>query len=139
MQEASPEKREAQKKLADLVVELVHGKQAVTDAKKSAEVLFGGSFEGLSEQQLEDIFSDVPSSSIEKAKLKQMTYADVLAETKCVKSKGEAKRLISGGGAYINNERLENPETKLTDNKCLDDNLFVLRTGKKNYHLVKMT
>ncbi|MEZ4753196.1 MAG: tyrosine--tRNA ligase [Bdellovibrionota bacterium] len=138
-QAQAPHKREAQKALADSVVSLVHGEQAVTDVKKSAEVLFGGSLEGLSEDQLSEIFSDVPSSTISKASAKNLSYLDALVETGCVKSKGEGKRLITGGGAYINNLRVEDPELMLSATDALSGNLFVIRTGKKNYHLVKLS
>ena len=137
-QEEAPHKREAQKALADSLVTLVHGEQAVIDAKKSAEVLFGGSIEGLSENQLEEIFSDVPSSTIERSKAGEMTYLETLVETGCVKSKGEGKRLVTGGGAYLNNIRVEDPEAKLSDTDALKGSLLILRTGKKNYHLVKI-
>lgn len=135
---SAPEKREAQKALADYMTTLIHGEQATADAKRSAEVLFGGSLEGLSAQNLEEIFSEVPSSAISRDSIAGMTVIDLFAGAKLASSKGEAKRLITAGGAYINNQRISDVEAKLAGVKPLEDKLFLLRSGKKNYHLVKV-
>lgn len=134
----APEKREAQKILADSVCTLVHGEQATIDAKKSAEVLFGGSIEGLDSAQLEDIFADVPSSEFDLTQLSQATALDAFADSGLVASRGEGKRLIKEGGAYLNNKRVTDPGQTLADAGALDQGVFVLRSGKKKYHLVKV-
>ena len=67
-----------------------------------------------------------------------MTVIDLFAGAKLASSKGEAKRLITAGGAYINNQRISDVEAKLAGVKPLEDKLFLLRSGKKNYHLVKV-
>ena len=135
----APEKREAQLALADSITTLVHGEAGTREAKKSAEVLFGGSIAGLSEQQLENIFSGVPSSTLERSRLVTMNFADLLAETKLAASKGEARRLITSGGAYLNNERVSDPQLTLSGTAAASSSIFVLRSGKKNYHLVKVS
>ncbi|MBN8550444.1 MAG: tyrosine--tRNA ligase [Deltaproteobacteria bacterium] len=137
--QSAPEKREAQQTLADLMTTLVHGEAGTREAKQSAEVLFGGSIAGLSEQQLENIFNGVPSTTIERAKLATMSMADIMAETKLASSKGEARRLITSGGAYLNNERVSDPALALAQSAAAKSNIFVLRSGKKNYHLVKIS
>lgn len=134
---AAPEKREAQKLLADLVTTLVHGESGTADAKKSAEVLFGGSLSGLSNKQLEDIFGGVPSTTVAHQRLSAITVVDLFVETKLAASKGEARRLISSGGAYVNNERVSDPAAVL--GAVSPDAMIVLRSGKKNYHLVKVS
>ena len=135
----SPEKREAQRILADAVCTLVHGETATNDAKRAAEVLFGGSLEGLTTKQLEEIFQDSPSSKLPLSKLKQATFIDILSETGLAKSKGEARRLVQSGGAYLNNERVSDVELKIVNTPACAEGVFVLRSGKKNYHLVKVT
>jgi tyrosyl-tRNA synthetase len=132
----SPEKREAQIALADAVCDLVHGPEATAKAKRSAQVLFGGSLEGLSRADLEEIFAEVPSTSYDKQKLSGMSYLDLLAETKLVPSKGEGRRLITNGGAYLNNERVTDPQLRLPE-ALVESGMLVLRAGKKQYHLVK--
>lgn len=135
---SAPEKREAQRALADSICELVHDKSATELAKRSAEVLFGGSMEGLSTKQLEDIFSDVPSSTIARAALSDASVADLFVTSGLLKSKGEARRLISQGGGYVNNQRLSDENQKLSATAFIEQPLLVLRAGKKNYHLLKL-
>lgn len=134
---SAPEKREAQTLLADSVCNLVHGQDATNDAKNCAKVLFGGPLSGLSQSQLEDIFSDVPSVSISKEKAAAATLIDLLTEVGAAKSKGEARKLIEGGGAYINNDRASD-NIKLAESPYSSNNLLVLRTGRKNYYLVRI-
>jgi tyrosyl-tRNA synthetase len=135
---SEPEKRAAQNALADCMCDLTHGKDATKDAKRSAEVLFGGSIDGLSMKQLEDIFEDAPSSSLPRKQLKEMSFIDLLAETKLAKSKSEARRLVESGGAYINNTRITDVNLKMADLEPAKQEMLVLRSGKKNYHLVKI-
>ncbi len=133
----APEKREAQMALADAVTTLVHGEAGTADAKRSAGVLFGGSIEGLSEKQLSDIFGDVPSTTLPRKEVASLTMVDLWVATKLAPSKGEARRLISGGGAYVNNERVSDPSLNLS--AAAEKSMLVLRSGKKNYHLVKLS
>lgn len=136
---SAPEKREAQHALADIMTTLIHGEEGMREAKKSAQVLFGGSIAGLSEKQLEDIFNGVPSTTIERSRLDGMSFADLMAETKLASSKGEARRLITSGGAYLNNERVSDAALTLSATAAAKSSIFVLRSGKKNYHLIKVS
>jgi len=131
---SEPQKREAQIVLADLMCELIHGKDACINAKRSASVLFGGSIEGLSANDLLEIFAEVPSSSLPRVKAKGLDTPSFIVESGFIKSKSEVRRLITSGGLYINNERVSEA-TPLN----LDGELVILRSGKKNYHLVKLT
>ncbi len=146
-----PEKREAQRALADSVCTIVHGEGATASAKRGAEVLFGGSLSGLGSEELLEIFRDVPSSSFPREQLIRLDILDVFAATGLTKSKGEARRLIANGGAYLNNERITNPDLHLSHvlspvlSPALspagsnENNLLVLRAGKKSYHLLKVS
>ncbi|MBX7143069.1 MAG: tyrosine--tRNA ligase [Oligoflexia bacterium] len=135
---AAPEKREAQIALADAVCTLVHGEEATQDAKRCAQVLFGGSLDGIPETKLAEIFSDVPSTTLARAKFNAMTVVDLLAETKLSQSKGEARRLISSGGAYINNGRISDPTLSMAKAPYSNASMLVLRAGKKQYHLLRV-
>jgi tyrosyl-tRNA synthetase len=134
---AHPEKRDAQKFLADSLCTLVHGAEATQDAKRCAQVLFGGSLEGLSDKQLLDIFSDAPSSSVSREQVESLDMLSLLSTT-VAKSKGEARRLVQGGGIYIDNERLTVETTPVKETRLLDKGFLVIRSGKKNYHLVRL-
>jgi tyrosyl-tRNA synthetase len=135
-----PERREAQRTLASEVTRMVHGDQALADAQKASEALFGGSIEGLSAATIEDIFAETPGSELPKTALEGSgkPVVDLLSETGAVKSKGEARRLITSGGAYINNVRVETPEQVVTLAHVIEGRFVILRTGKKQYHLVRV-
>ena len=134
---SNPEKREAQQVLADSVCTLVHGPDATAEAKKSAGALFSGSLEGLSGEQMQELFADAPSTSITRAQVAELDLLSLLAST-VAKSKGEARRLIQGGGIYLDNERTSDDALKIRDTKILEKGFLVIRSGKKNYHLVRV-
>jgi tyrosyl-tRNA synthetase len=134
-----PEKRLAQNTLADEVCSFVHGADATAGARKSASVLFGGDIKGISAAQLNDIFAEVPSTALSKDQINGHAAIDLLVTTKLSKSKGEAKRLIESGGAYINNERIGDIGMKIGPEHLIDGELLVLRAGKKSYHLVRQS
>lgn len=132
---AAPEKRVAQNRLADEVCTIVHGKEATQDARRSAQVLFTGSIDGLSEAALLEIFADVPSSTLSRTRIGELTPIDIFAETKLASSKSEARRLIQSGGAYIQGARVGDGSIRIAPP---DGQLLLLRAGKKSYHLVRI-
>lgn len=135
-----PERRDAQRTLAREVTRLVHGDQAVADAEKASQVLFGGAIEGLAASDIADIFADVPASEQPKTAFEGegKPLVDLLVETGAVKSKGEARRLVASGGAYVNNVRADDAAGAITIEQVIEGAFVVLRTGKKQYHLVRV-
>lgn len=135
-----PEKREAQRTLAQQVTRMIHGETAVAKAEKAAQVLFGGDLEGLDASDIADIFADVPSSELPKEKLggEGMSVIDLVAESGLASSRGDAKRTIQGGGAYLNNVRISDLGQQVTINDAIDGQFIVLRKGRRKYHLVKL-
>jgi tyrosyl-tRNA synthetase len=106
---------------------------------KATDAMFGGDLRGLDEATLLDIFSEVPTAEIPRAALEESRpLLDVLCDAKVFASKGEARRLIQNGGLYLNGERITDEATKLTPQHCLTPTLAVVRTGKKNYHLLRV-
>ena len=134
---AQPEKRAAQQLLADSVCTLVHGAQATIDAKRSADALFSGSLEGLSSAQLFELFKDAPTTTITEAQVRELDLLGLLSVT-VAKSKGEARRLVQGGGIYLDNARVSDEALKLKDTAIQKQGFIVIRSGKKNYHLVRL-
>lgn len=132
-----PEKREAQQVLADSLCTFVHGEEATVEAKRAASALFSGSLEEMSGEQLQELFADAPSTTISKADVEALDLLSLLATT-VAKSKGEARRLIQGGGMYLDNERVSDEALKIRDTKILEKGFLVLRSGKKKYHLVRV-
>jgi len=133
-----PEKRVAHKKLAEEITRMVHGEEGLRKAQKATAVLFGGSFEGLSLKELEEIFHHVPSFEIQKENLSNLTIPELAAISGLVKSKGEAKRLISSGGLYINNIKVDSPSSKIEPHQLIEGKLLILRKGKKGFLLVRV-
>jgi len=133
-----PEKRKAQRELARHVTALVHGETALEKALRASEVLFGKEISGLSVQEILDIFADVPSTELEKSKLDGFTLSDALVVAGLAPSKGEAKRLVQGGGVAVNNRRVSDPRQPITAADMIDGQLLVLRKGAKHYHLIKV-
>ncbi|MGI6525314.1 MAG: tyrosine--tRNA ligase [Bdellovibrionota bacterium] len=134
----TPEKRLAQHVLADHVCEFIHGKDAVNDANRGAEVLFGGSLDGLTDQVLADIFQDIPSTTCSSSEIAGMSVIDLFVRTGLATSKGEARRLIANGGAYVHGERISDPTMLIRSTTRGVAKFIVLRSGKKNYHTVKV-
>jgi len=136
LHQAAPEQRAAQKKLAEEMTRLVHGDAQLKAALAASEALFGGEVSGLSDADLTDIFADVPSFTVAVAALDAgMKIADVLVAAGAAKSKGEAQRLVQGGGVYINNKRIEGPATVVQRRDLASETMFVVRVGKKSYYL----
>lgn len=135
-----PHRREAQKKLAEEVTRLVHGDDALANALAASQAMFGGDLSGLDEATLLDVFSEVPSQEIEAAKVSEgIPFLDVLCEMGAFQSKGEARRMIKSGGLYLNSERVEDAELTFSKESLLTDSIAVVRKGKKNYYILKVT
>lgn len=135
-----PEQRAAQKALAEAMTRIVHDDIALEKALTASKVLFGGDLEGLSADDIKDIFSDVPSNEMSKALFSGggYSYVDLIAETGLTKSKGEARRSIQGNGLAVNNIKSADVDRLITLDDFVDGQFIVLRKGKKNYHLVKI-
>lgn len=137
---ARPEKREAQRTLAQAVTRMIHGETAVAKAEKASQVLFGGDLEGLDASDIQDIFADVPSSEVPKSELAGdgVPVVDLLVNSGLVSSKGDARRSIKGGGIYLNNRRVTDQAESATIAQTIEGRFLVLRKGRKKYHLVRM-
>ena len=136
---AAPEKREAQKRMASELTRLVHGEAGLASAQRATSVLFGAEIVDLNDAELTEIFADVPSSELSRDRLagEGLPIVDALVESGLAKSKGEARRTLAQGGAYLNNRRVDNPDQKLGLDALASETVLVLRAGKKNYALLK--
>lgn len=138
--ESSPEKREAQRKLAREVTRLVHGQPALEKAEQASKVLFGGEIGNVSLSDILDIFADVPSVEIDKNSLsgEGLTLVDLAASSGLAQSKGEARRLVQGGGVYLNNQRVNDIKQPVTMQDAIEGQALILRKGQKEYRLVRV-
>jgi tyrosyl-tRNA synthetase len=122
------------------VTRLVHGEDNLAKAKRASSVLFGQTVEGLSDADLARIFADVPSTALPRQTLTDgLELVEVLCQTKMINSRGEAKKMIKAGGVYVNNIRINDLDHKLTPASLASESMAVLRTGKKNYHLLRFS
>ena len=136
-----PEKREAQRRLAREVTAMVHGETELEKAVRASEVLFGKEISGMSVKEILDIFADVPSTELEKSKLDSdaFTLGDALVDSGLAPSKGEAKRLVQGGGVAVNNVRADDARKLISAADFVDGQVLVLRKGAKHYHLIRIS
>ncbi len=134
-----PGRRAAQHLLATELTRLVHGEPGLSAARQATEILFGAEIADLSDAELGAIFADVPSRQLPRARLdgEGLSLIDALVEAGLAKSKGEARRVITQGGAYVNNRRADGIETKLGPKDLASETVMVLRTGKKSYALLR--
>jgi len=137
---SSPESREAQRELAREVTRMVHGDEHVARAERASTVLFGEDITTLAADDVLSVFDDVPSSTVGAEKLagEGVAVVELLAASGLTTSKGEATRLIRGGGVYVNNRRITDERARLRPDDAIEGRLFVLRKGAKQNHLVKV-
>ena len=137
--DAAPEKRAAQKRLAEEITRRVHGEEGLSRAQQSAAVLFGEAMDGLDADALLAVFAQVPSCALSRDLVAGQPVVAVAAEAGLCKSRSEARRLIQNGGCYVNNQRVEDVDAVIAPASIIDDRLVVLRSGRKRYQLIRVT
>ncbi len=137
----APEKRAAQKRLAAEVTRAVHGESELSKAEKSSQALFGGDLSELSADAVQDIFQDVPSSQLPLTDFagEGTSVLHLLTASGVAASKGEARRLVEGGGIYLNNQRVTDVKQVVVESALIEGKFLVLRKGAKNYHLLRVS
>jgi tyrosyl-tRNA synthetase len=135
----APERRVAQKRLAEEQTKLVHGAEAAAQAISASQTLYGGA-DRLDDAAVAALAAQgVPTTTIARSKLDAgWPVLDALVETGLTRSKGDARRLIAQGGLYVNNETLADPNARLGPQHLATATAIVLRGGKKNYRLVRV-
>lgn len=137
--EADQARRVAQRRLATELTRLVHDEEGLATATRATEIFFGAEIGDLSDAQLGQIFADVPSSELARADLEGegLGIIDALHTAGLAKSKAEARRTITQGGAYVNNRRVTDIDERLTTQNLASETVMVLRSGKKRYALLR--
>ncbi|QDZ42544.1 tyrosine--tRNA ligase [Corynebacterium sp. sy039] len=127
-----PHLREAQRRLAQEMTNLVHGETATHAVELAASALFGRA-------ELADLDEETLSGALHETKVAELsldngyTIIDLLVESGLVDSKGAARRTIKEGGAYVNNQRISDENWQPESVDLLHDAWLVLRKGKKNF------
>jgi tyrosyl-tRNA synthetase len=135
--QCAPERREAQRVLAFEVSRMVHCESVAREMERAAAIFYGSEIKNLSDSTLASVFASVPSTEIGWAELDAgIDVIDLLARAGLTSSKGEARRLIKSGGAYVNNVRVAG-EMKIRRANLASESFIVLRSGKTTYHLIR--
>ncbi|OYT72302.1 MAG: tyrosine--tRNA ligase [Chloracidobacterium sp. CP2_5A] len=137
-----PEARAAQRALAAAVTTFVHGDAGLRTALAATNILFGGSpIADIDADTLLAVFHDAPSTEISAAMFAASgaLVIDLAVAAKLAGSKGEARRLIEGGGLYFNNRRVESAHARVTREQLIGGQYGVLRKGARAYHLIRLT
>jgi tyrosyl-tRNA synthetase len=135
--EEKPFLRAGQRALAAEVTTLVHGAEETAHVQAAAAALFGGGdLHALSTSTLGAALREAGSASVSGD---IPSYVDLMVETGLAKSRGEARRTVSEGGAYLNNQRVEDPELVPASSDLVGGSWLVLRRGKKTFAGVEVT
>ena len=132
--EAAPHERLAQKILAREVVTLVHGEKAYKEALNITEQLFAGNIKNLSVKELKQGLRGVPNYQVKADD--NLNIVELLVTASVVNSKRQAREDIQNGAIYINGERIQDLDYRLTDADKLENELTVIRRGKKKYFVL---
>lgn len=133
-QTAHPETRIAQKTLAKEVVTFLHGSKEAEKAKEMSEALFSGHVKNLTKKEIEDVFKGVPTFETKN----NVNIIDMLTENKIASSKREAREFVSAGSITINEEKITDENYTVTKTLAIDNEILVLRRGKKKYFIGKI-
>ncbi|MEL7335154.1 MAG: tyrosine--tRNA ligase, partial [Planctomycetota bacterium] len=135
-----PHARAAQKRLAQWMTQFVHGDDGLRRAQHASKILFGGEFGGLSDQDLLEIFADVPNKEFARDALSSdgVWIVDALRESGLVKSSSEARRAIKEGSVVLNNRsKMDDANYRISADDLASESVVVIRKGKKNYALLR--
>ncbi len=139
---AAPHLRTLQKALAKEITTRVHGQQEFLQAVEASEILFGNAtadaFAKLNENTFLDIFDGVPQFKITINELTNgLSVIDLLADkTQVFSSKGEARKMLTGGGVAINKEKIADANATINATRLINNRYLIVQKGKKNYFLI---
>ena len=132
--EVAPHERLAQKILAREVVSLVHGEKAYQEALNITEQLFAGNIKNLSVKELKQGLRGVPNYQVKEDD--SLNIVDLLVVAGVVNSKRQAREDVQNGAIYLNGDRIQDLDYTLSDTDKLENELTVIRRGKKKYFVL---
>jgi tyrosyl-tRNA synthetase len=129
-----------QKKLAEELTCFVHSRADFEFAQKASTILFSNDtaslLEQLNEEQLLQVMEGVPTVPVAPGDLESgIDIISFLSASGIFPSKGEARKMLQGGGVSINKARIDAPEFKLSQIQLLNGRYFLVQKGKRNYYL----
>ena len=137
--QARPDAREAQRVLAAESTGIVHGADTVKAVEAASRILFSASTETPTKETIALLAREVPVTAVPRTDLETgVGLVDLIVRTQLAESKGAARKLIEGGGVYLNSERQNDIKKTITTADLKSADAILLRAGKKNYHLVEI-
>ena len=127
----TPEKRIAQKKLAECVISDLHGEESYQNAVKISESLFNGDIKSFSKKDIEVAFKGLDVFNVET----DLNIVDLLVNSGACSSKREAREFVANGSITLNGEKVTDLDFVLTREKCIENTYIVIRRGKKKYFI----
>jgi tyrosyl-tRNA synthetase len=128
----------AQKRLAEEMTRLIHGEDGLAKAIRATEGAAPGTDAVLDAASFREIAKDMPSSEIPLSEIIGQKFVEVAVKVGLLSSKGEAVRLIQNGGAYLNNQRVDDPNFRFSPESLIGEEFLLLGSGKKKKILVKV-
>lgn len=129
-----PEKRVAQRRLAEEMTKLVHDEHALRQAEHITDALFSGEIKSLTGEEIEQGFKDVPAYLSNQH---EPLLIELLVNAGIASSKRQAREDISNGAIYINGERNQDLKHTINDSDRIENKFTIVRRGKKKYFLVR--
>ena len=133
-----PEERNAQRRLAREILDLVHGAHERERVEWAVEALYSESITDLDTNSLLMVLDDAPSSVLSRQALDagEIDVIDVLVSSGLVKSKNIARQTLGQGGVYVNNRRVPADQTRLSPDALIDGRYLLIRRGRRDLHLL---
>lgn len=128
----------AQRRLAEEVTKIVHGEEGLQTALKVTEGAAPGTSARLDVDVFREIAKDMPHVVLSVDEVVGQKYVDILVKIGLLPSKAEATRLIQNGGAYLNNERVEDPRLQLTQAALIGGEFLLFGAGRKKKMIVSI-
>lgn len=126
----------AQKRLAEELTRLIHQEEGLASAQRATQAASPGHLAELNPAVFQQMMKDMPHLELAKADVVNRKFTELAVQCSLVSSKGEAGRLIEQNGAYLNNERVTDPQLKLMENHLMGGEFILLSAGKKKKVLI---
>ena len=133
-QKEAPEKREAQKALAEELTTMVHGPEGLAKAQRITETFFHGNIMDLTPQEMKEGLADAAKTEIEDG----TGLIDALIAAGAAKSKSDARKLIQQGSVALNGEKASDLNAVLNKADAVNNEFFILKKGKKNWYVLNL-
>ncbi len=136
----NPKSRIAQKKLAEIIVETIHGKDGLSDALRITDYFFKEKYNDLSLSDLDDLMQNFPSSEVSMELINsEMQIGKLLVENNIFKSMGEMRRMSNQGALYINGERITEISSNISDSDLIKKKIMIIKKGSKEFFILKFS